>query len=146
MSSRARLLAALDEDLQRDQADYQRLLDLTEALHAHLLQRDAQQIERLNQDISSLSAAAAHRAARRSRILAAFSLHADADGMQRLFAGCPPAQRQRLSAGWEALGHLAQACQRQNERNGRLLAMQHDILNQLLGQSAQSSLYSPQYY
>lgn len=141
-----RLLAALEQDLQRDLTGYQQLLVTSEALHDALLKRDTQAVDATNQRVSALVEQAATRAQRRSRILQAFTLGIDQQGMQRLIAQCERVQGQRLAADWVELERLVTACNLQNERNGQLLAMQHDILNQLLSQSSAADIYSPQYY
>lgn len=146
MTSHERLKAALEGDLQQDCADYKGLLQLTEALHGCLLERDNHAVETTNQAITNLLERVAARAQRRNRILTAFSLEASEQGMQKLIATCEPALRQRLAISWGELGRLASECQQQNERNGKLLAMQHDILSQLLDQGPQAAIYMPQYY
>lgn len=141
-----RLQAALEQDLRQDCADYRCLLQLSEALHGYLLERDSHAVEMINQKITMRLNQAAARAHRRNRILGAFSLQANEQGMQKLFASCEPLLRQRLEAGWEELGRLVTTCRQQNERNGKLLAMQQDILNQLLDQNTHPAIYAPQYY
>lgn len=146
MKKQERLLAALEQDLQRDLTDYQQLLTISEALHDALLKRDTQTVDAANQQVTALIEQAAARAQRRSRILQAFSLGIDKHGMHNLIAQCEPVRGQRLGASWAELERRVTACNLQNERNGHLLAMQHDILNQLLSQSSAADIYSPQYY
>jgi flagella synthesis protein FlgN len=66
--------------------------------------------------------------------------------MYRLFELYPGVRRTQLQQYWSELGQLAAQCQRQNERNGQLLAMHNDILVQLLGGSAEAGLYGQQGY
>lgn len=146
MNRQQKLLAALEQDLQRDLAEYRQLLSLTEALHDALLRRDSPVVEARNQQVAALLDEVKTRAARRTRILLAFSLPGDGVGMLRLIRLCDPEQRSRLAVGWDELQTLVRACNWQNENNGKLLAMQHDILTQILGQSAAADIYTPQYY
>lgn len=141
-----RLQAALEQDLRQDCVAYTNLLRLSESLHAYLLERDSPAVELTNVEITGLLEQVAVRAQRRNRILGAFSLSASERGMQKLIAGCEVPMRKRLEASWSELGRLVRACQQQNERNGKLLAMQQDILNQLLDQGSPSAIYAPQYY
>jgi flagella synthesis protein FlgN len=141
-----RLLTALEQDLERDLSDYQQLLSVSQGLHDALLRRDSQAVDAANQQVTALLEQLGARAQRRSRILQAFSLDLDKHGMQRLIAQCEPVRGQRLGASWAALEQRVMACNQQNERNGKLLAMQQDILNQLLSQSSAADIYSPQYY
>lgn len=146
MNSRDRLVAALDQDIQQDLVGYRHLLALSQSLHAQLLQRDAQAVEDVNHAIAGLVEQASARAQRRSRILSAFSLKAEDQGMTILVASCSGKLREQLEAGWAELGQLVTACRQQNDYNAQLLAMQHSILDHLLGQTAQSDIYAPPYY
>lgn len=146
MSQSQKLLTIVANDIQQDCSDYLSLRDLLQELYQHLLERDAAQIEALNQRIVALAESAQVRAERRAKILGAFRLTQDAEGMQRILASYQPPLRDRLQQAWNELGQLAAECKRLNERNGKLLAMQHDILSQLLGNGSESQLYTPQAY
>lgn len=146
MNSRDRLLAALDQDIQQDLVSYRQVLELSQTLHGQLLQRDAQAVEATNQTLAGLIEQSAIRAQRRSRILGAFSLKAEEQGMDTLFASCGPDGCKGLEAGWTELGRLVGACRQQNDYNAQLLVMQHAILEHLLGQSTPADIYAPRYY
>lgn len=146
MSQSQKLLTIVANDIQQDCSDYLSLRDLLQELYQYLLERDAAQIEALNQRIVALAESAQVRAERRAKILGAFRLTQDAEGMQRILASYQPPLRDRLQQAWNELGQLAAECKRLNERNGKLLAMQHDILSQLLGNGSDSQLYTPQAY
>lgn len=144
MSRTQQLLKLVADDIQRDLQEYPALQEQLLHLHGLLLQRDAQGIESLNVSIATLVVAIRGRALRRSRILHAFQLDQSADGMRRLLEACSLSQRQELQPAWSRLADYTAECKRLNERNGELLAMQHEIISQLAG--TQSSLYSPQTY
>lgn len=146
MSQSQKLLTIVANDIQQDCSDYLSLRDLLQELYQYLLERDAAQIEALNQRIVALAESAQVRAERRAKILGAFRLTQGAEGMQRILASYQPPLRDRLQQAWNELGQLAAECKRLNERNGKLLAMQHDILSQLLGNGSESQLYTPQAY
>lgn len=146
MNQRERLLAAVDLDLQQDCTDYRALRELMRTLYERLLERDCAEIERINLQVTLHAEAIASRAERRSKVLAAFRLDADADGMRRLLASASGALGQSLQTHWQQVGELAAQCRQLNEHNGRLLAMHHDILQQLLAGSQDARLYSPQAY
>lgn len=143
MSPRDRLVAALVADLEHDHAAYERLRCCVDSLHAHLAARDGEAVAELNDEISVLTEAAAGRAARRSRILEALSCSPDGEGMRALIDSLDPSRRQTMAHLWQGIAALARECREQNERNGRLLAMQHDILRQLLGAGPSGALYAP---
>lgn len=145
MSRSQKLLEIISDDIQRDCDDYLRLRELMQDLHEGLAQRDAARVEQLNQQIAALVAGADGRATRRSKILSAFRLEHGPAGMQKLLASYPQPQRSAVQRAWQQLGELAAECKRLNARNGKLLAAQHDILNQLLG-GGDAQVYSPQPY
>ncbi|AWM59664.1 flagella synthesis protein FlgN [Pseudomonas songnenensis] len=146
MNQRDKLLAVVAIDLEQDCDDYLALRDLMQALYAFLLERDSVEIDRLNLQITTRVETIGARAQRRAKVLSAFRLQADADGMQRLLGSYPDEQAVRLRQSWQQLGVLASQCQQINERNGRLLAMHHEILGQLLAGSHDARLYQPQMY
>ncbi|MDU4250297.1 MULTISPECIES: flagellar protein FlgN [Pseudomonas] len=146
MTQRARLLQVIEQDIQQDGRDCLALRDRLQELYRYLLARDSAQIEALNPDIQALLDAVAARAQRRSRVLRAFQLPMDADGMRTLLSNYKPPRREELQQEWLQLGQLTAQCKRLNERNGKLLAMHHDILSQLMGDPREQPVYSRQLY
>ncbi|AWT12008.1 flagellar protein FlgN [Stutzerimonas frequens] len=146
MNQRDKLLAVVADDLEQDGDDYLALRDLMQALYAFLLERDSSEIDRLNLQITTRVETLALRAQRRAKVLGAFRLQADGEGMQRLLGCYPGDQAARLRTLWQKLGALASQCQQINERNGKLLAMHHEILGQLLAGNHDARLYQPQPY
>nr|WP_232106476.1 flagellar protein FlgN [Pseudomonas mendocina] len=136
----------VEQDLHQDCADYLTLRGLMQELYQQLLKRDSRQIDLLNEQILPLVDQAKARAERRSKVLAAFQLGSGNSAMQKLLARYPQAQRKHLELTWEQLGQLAGQCKRLNERNGKLLAMHNEILDQLLGEPGAGQLYTPQPY
>lgn len=146
MSQRDKLLAVVDDDLQQDQGDYLALRELMQAQYGHLLARDVSEIDQANLKISSRVESLSARAGRRSKVLAAFGLEPTAAGMQRLLAASTGERGESLRRQWQRVGELAAECQQLNERNGKLLAMHHEILQQLLAGSQSNLLYTHQAY
>lgn len=146
MTQRARLLQVVDQDIQQDARDCLSLRDRLQELYRHLLARDSAQIDRLNPEIQALLEAVTLRAQRRSKVLRAFGLQQDAEGMRTLLSNYPPPRREELQQEWLQLGQLTAQCKRLNERNGKLLAMHHDILSQLMGDVREQVVYSQQGY
>lgn len=146
MNQREKLFAVVDADLQQDHGDYLALRELMQSLYGYLLERDVAQIERTNLLIGSRVEALAVRAERRSKVLAAFSLEPTAAGMQRLLTSRAGASGESLRQQWQQVGELAAECQQLNERNGKLLAMHHEILQQLLAGNQGAQLYTHQAY
>ncbi|QGZ29333.1 flagellar protein FlgN [Stutzerimonas stutzeri] len=146
MSQRDKLLEIVDDDLQQDCGDYLALRELMQELYARLLERDVPEIDRINQQVTVRVEAIAARAQRRSKVLTAFRLETTGVGMRRLLSSCSGARGESLQQHWQQVGDLAVQCQQLNEHNGRLLAMHHDILQQLLAGGQDARLYSPQAY
>lgn len=146
MSKREQLLQVAEQDVQHDCADYLSLRGLMQELYQQLLERDSQQIDLLNEQISQLVEQVRGRAERRSRILLAFGLDSGAQAMQRLFGLFPESRGDHLGQTWEQLNQLVIQCKRLNERNGKLLAMHNDILNQLLDEGHAAQLYTPRFF
>nr|WP_250646408.1 flagellar protein FlgN [Pseudomonas oligotrophica] len=139
-------MAVVADDIRQDGEDYLALRDLMQALYTFLLERDSEEIDRLNLQITRHVEALDLRARRRAKVLAAFRLPGDVDGMQRLLAGYAEPQASEVRRQWQQLGSLAAHCQQLNERNGKLLAMHHDVLQQLLGDHLDARVYQPQPY
>jgi len=146
VSQRDKLLEIVDDDLQQDCGDYLALRELMQELYARLLERDVPEIDRINQQVTVRVEAIAARAQRRSKVLTAFRLETTGVGMRRLLSSCSGARGESLQQHWQQVGDLAVQCQQLNEHNGRLLAMHHDILQQLLAGGQDARLYSPQAY
>ena len=139
------LLQVIEQDLQQDCADYLALRGLMQDLYQQLLKRDNRLIDIINAQIQPLIEQARQRAERRSKVLAAFNLGVGPSAMQKLLAHYPQTQRRHIENTWQQLGQLAGQCKNLNERNGKLVAMHHEILEQLLGEPGTNHLYSPQY-
>lgn len=146
MSRQEQLLQVVERDIDQDCLDYLQLRDLMQTLHRKLLARECAQVELLNERISGLLEQVKARAQRRSKILTAFALGDGHEAMQRLLGLFDEPRTQRLCSQWQQLGQIVGQCKRLNENNGTLLAMQHDILDQLLGTRRDAQLYAPQYY
>jgi flagella synthesis protein FlgN len=147
VSQKDKLLAVVAADIAADLNTYGQLQSLLDELHERLLARDTLAIEQLNQRIEPCLNALAECSARRGKVLRAFGLTADPEGMQRLLDAYPATQGETVRSQWQQLGQAVRDCRQRNERNGRLLAMHNDILNQLLnGTGDGTALYGQQDY
>lgn len=138
---RDQLLAVVEADLRQDVSDFLVLREQMQGLYEHLLQRDTPNIERINQQITELLGLIGQRAQRRVKVLGAFRLSGDSVGMGKLFACYPTPRRSALQQQWTQLEQLIGECKELNSRNGSLLAMHNDLLNQLLADLGDSNLY-----
>lgn len=142
MTQKAKLLRVLEQDLQADLAGYQRLAQWMSDLYGWLMARDCPQIEVANQQISVLLDAAALRTSRRSKVMQAFRHDGGTASMDRLLTLLAPERSAVLQGNWNTLMQQVERCRELNERNGRLMAMHRDILQQLFYQ-VPDSIYQP---
>lgn len=147
MNRSEQLLQLVGGDIELDCADYTGLQRLMQALYEQLLVRNSAQIESLNQQITVLVEFIRTRAERRRKIITAFGLLPTAPGvMEKLLAHSPLPNRTTYLNCWNDLEKLVQQTKSLNERNGKLLAMHNDILNQIIGNAQSSPVYSARYY
>ncbi|QEY16382.1 flagellar protein FlgN [Cellvibrio sp. KY-GH-1] len=147
MTRSEQLVQLAGRDIELDCADYQGLQRLMQGLYEQLLVRNSAQIESINQQIMVLVEFIRARAERRRKILSAFGLSPSVPGaMEKLLMHCPIPNRNTYLQRWSELEKLIQLTKSLNERNGKLLAMHNDILNQILGGNAAAQVYSPRYY
>ncbi len=147
MTRSEQLVQLAGRDIELDCADYQGLQRLMQGLYEQLLVRNSAQIESINQQIMVLVEFIRTRAERRRKILSAFGLSPSVPGaMEKLLMHCPIPNRNTYLQRWSELEKLIQLTKSLNERNGKLLAMHNDILNQILGGNAAAQVYSPRYY
>ena len=147
MNRSEQLVQLVGRDLELDCADYTGLQRLMQSLYEQLLVRNSAQIEVLNQQITVLVEFIRARAERRRKIITAFGLVPTMPGvMEKLLAHCPQPNRNSYLKCWSELESLVQQTKAINERNGKLLAMHNDILNQIIGNGQSSPVYSARYY
>ncbi|MBC6905075.1 flagellar protein FlgN [Saccharophagus sp. K07] len=114
-------------------------------LYQQLLERNSAAIERINAQINLVLEEVRARTERRSKILAAFGLGTGAEAMKQAFLLFSDSRRKALQQQWQELAELVKQAKQLNERNGKLLAMHNDILNQLLAADRDPQVYTPQY-
>ncbi|MNJ21558.1 FlgN protein [compost metagenome] len=144
MSRREQLLRVIERDVGEDFQAYSRLAELMTRLHGLLLVRDCVQIDISNQQITALLDAAAVRVQRRKKVMEAFRLPVDERAMEKLFGLFEPARRSPLLRAWLSLRAQVERCRVLNERNGKLLSMQSEVLQQVLDR-APEPIYQPSY-
>jgi flagella synthesis protein FlgN len=145
VNRREQLLQVLEHDIQLDCADYAGLHGLMQSLYQQLLERNSAHIERINTQINAVLERVRARTERRSKILAAFGLGSDTAAMNQAFSLFPERRREALQQQWQELAERVKQAKQLNERNGKLLAMHNDILNQLLSADRDPQVYTQQY-
>lgn len=142
MSQQAQLLRVIEQDMAADLGGYEQLSQCMTHLYGFLMARDCPQIDAANAQISALLEAATLRARRRSKVLQALRLSGDSGAMAQLFSALAPARSALLQGSWNTLTERVAHCRQLNERNGKLLALHSDLLQQLFNPNAQS-IYQP---
>lgn len=138
-ANRQQVLVMVAEDLLADHRALPVLLNHLEALNGALVRHDQGQVDALNGTIRVALDGMTERALRRERVLSANRLSRKQDGMLRLLACYPTDQAQRLRMAWSEMKEMLQACRQLNERNGRLLAAQCELVDRWLSEP----LYAP---
>lgn len=144
MSQRDQLLSIIERDVLDDVTDFALLNEQMTRLHGLLLARGTDEINVVNESILLLLDAVRGRARRRSKVLAAFQLGAGSQAMDTLIGYLAPVRRARVHTAWKEVVSGAERCLLLNERNGKLLALQSDIVQRLLDPQA-VELYAPEY-
>ena len=146
ISRAQQLVQVAARDIEQDCTDYQCLQGLMQSLYEQLLLRNCEQIELLNQQILVLIDFISTRATRRRKILAAFAIPAAAGNQGIINLLCTLPDSAQLLARWSQLEGFVRETKALNERNGKLLAMHNEIIQQILGGQQAEQVYSPQYY
>ena len=144
MNQRDQLLGLIEQDVFDDVTDFARLNEHMTRLYGLLLARDTVEINGANECILPLLDAIRGRARRRSKVMGAFQLQGERQAMDTLMGYYPTMRRARLHAAWKDVMSSAERCLLLNERNGKVLATQSEIVQRLLDPQA-GDLYAPGY-
>ncbi len=142
MNQRDQLLSIIEQDVFDDVRDFALLNEHMTRLYALLLARDTVEINVVNECILPLLDAVRGRARRRSKVMGAFQLRGESQAMDTLMGYFAPERRACLETAWKDVVSSAERCLLLNERNGKVLAMQSDIVQRLLDPQA-GDLYAP---
>lgn len=125
-------MTLLVQGIAQDRQDYVRLQQQLETQRVLLLARDIAQLTAINQQLMDIYQALSQRAAERQSQLRALNVSADKQGLFSLFRRLPPEKLTKVSALWEDLEQQTRRCQQLNERNGMVLHMQQDIMENIV--------------
>lgn len=128
--------------VQQDLADYDSLYQILDEQYQLLRERNGQGLTDLLKREQTLLLPLRQRAAQRSKLLAQLGLDASDHGMRQLLDKLPANLSERLSPQWQQLQQRVVECKRQNEQNGKLLAIQNQVIRRML-YGEPSSDYSP---
>lgn len=125
-------MTQLVQGIALDRTDYIQLQQQLETQRTFLLARDTEQLNALNQQLLHTYRALSERAAQRQRHLCELNVSADKEGLYSLFQRLPVELRQKVSALWNDLERQVQRTHALNERNGMVLHMQQDIMDNIV--------------
>ena len=144
MNQRDQLLGIIEQDVFDDVADFALLNEQMTRLYGLLLTRDTVEINVANECILPLLEAVRGRARRRSKVMGAFQLPGKRQAMDTLIGYFAPERRVRVQTAWKNVVSSVERCLLLNERNGKVLAMQNEIVQRLLDPQV-GELYAPGY-
>ena len=144
MSQRDQLFGIIEQDVFDDVRDFGLLNEHMNRLYSLLLARDTVEINVVNECILPLLDAVRGRARRRSKVMGAFPLRGEPQAMDTLIGYFAPDRRARIQTAWLNVVSSAERCLLLNERNGKVLATQSEIVQGLLDPHA-GDLYAPGY-
>ncbi|MDV5170788.1 flagellar export chaperone FlgN [Photobacterium rosenbergii] len=138
----ALIIKGFIQDIQRDLADYQNLHQLLQVQHQNMLRRNGEKLSAMTEPHQHLLQQLQQRADQRTRLLLQLGLDNSPESVNRVISTLPANYRHLVDSKWNQLKALVHTCMAQNDRNSRLLAMQQDILTQVLHQDSDAT-YQP---
>ena len=125
-------MRAFIQALETDTERFRTLSSYLGSQQQAILDRNVPELERLNPLIEDLTTALGESAGRRNNLLKKYKVAANKEGIEKLFSKVQPPLKLRILKLWEALAGLHEECHTTNERNGRLLSLQQQVINKIL--------------
>lgn len=125
-------MTALLQDLVQDRQRYIKLKDLLEEQRTLLLERNSEQLDLVNKELMQIYQQLADSATVRQQSLQTLGFSADKAGLRQFIQRLPQQHQGKINALWEDLQRHAQLCQQLNERNGMVLHMQQQIMENVV--------------
>lgn len=131
MSNAAQSVRTLIQGMVDDRNHYNQLKTLLTDQRQFLIARNAQALETLNASIFTVYEQLLENSKQRYKLLTRLGIPAGAHGLRTLFTRLPAANQSQLNTLWDSLEQLAAECKTLNDRNGMVLAMQQEVLQNL---------------
>jgi flagella synthesis protein FlgN len=125
-------MTALLQDMVQDRQLYISLKNLLEEQRMLLLERNSEQLSRVNQELMQIYQQLTDSATSRQQSLQTLGFSADKAGLRQFIQRLPEQHQGKISALWEDLQRHAQLCQQLNERNGMVLHMQQQVMENVV--------------
>jgi flagella synthesis protein FlgN len=142
MSKVRQFIIALISGLKEDIKNYSRFHELLHKQQSLMQQHNSEALITLNQEHSILLEVIREQAIRRKQLMDNIGVTADNAGMEKILAALDAKSSPQVAMLWDKLKQLTHHCHDQNEVNGRLLALQSELLNKVLNTQPQDE-YSP---
>lgn len=132
MTTPAQKVNTLIQDIVSDRKIYIELIALLEQQRTLIVAHNAADLSTLNEKLVAHYQRLTESAQKRHQILQSLGVPGGCKGIADLFARLPEQHQSKVNALWLDLEQQAKRCKDINERNGIMLHMQQDILNNLL--------------
>ncbi|MCS4308921.1 flagella synthesis protein FlgN [Rheinheimera pacifica] len=135
----AQLLKQFISSLQQDVQRLDQLNQLLEQQYELMSQRDSTQLQQLNQQSLQLMTTLELSHNERDALLQQFGLQNNRDGMRQLVSRLPAPVQHGTRQLLQELTLKARLCHAQNEKSGKLLASQRQLMQKLTGMDSRTS-------
>lgn len=135
----AQLLKQFISSLQQDVLRLDQLNQLLDQQYELMSQRNSEQLQQLNQQSLQLMTALELSHNERDVVLQQFGLQNNRDGMRQLVSRLPAAVQHGTRQLLQELTLKARLCHAQNEKSGKLLASQRQLMQKLTGMHNRTS-------
>ncbi|PKM18277.1 MAG: flagellar protein FlgN [Gammaproteobacteria bacterium HGW-Gammaproteobacteria-15] len=135
----AQLLKQFISSLQQDVQRLDQLNQLLEQQYELMSQRESAQLQQLNQHSLQLMTALELSHNERDALLQQFGLQNNRDGMRQLVSRLPAPVQHGTRQLLQELTLKARLCHAQNEKSGKLLASQRQLMQKLTGMHSRTS-------
>ncbi|WP_215396203.1 flagellar export chaperone FlgN [Rheinheimera oceanensis] len=135
----AQLLKQFISSLQQDVQRLDQLNQLLEQQYELMSQRDSTQLQQLNQQSLQLMTTLELSHNERDTLLQQFGLQNNRDGMRQLVSRLPAPVQHGTRQLLQELTLKARLCHAQNEKSGKLLASQRQLMQKLTGMNSRTS-------
>lgn len=142
MSNVRQTIITLVSGLKLDIKNYTLFLELLHKQNSFMQQHKSEELIILNESHTVLLQGINEQAVIRKELLHNIGVTTDNAGMEKILSALDESSRQQVTLLWNKLKQLTRDCHQQNEVNGKLLALQSELLNKVLNTQSQDE-YSP---
>ncbi|MDX6020091.1 flagellar protein FlgN [Scandinavium sp. V105_16] len=132
MSNAAQCVKILVQGMVEDRETYISLKTLLADQRQWLVARDTAKLDALNPQLMALYEQLSHNSKQRYQLLTQLGIPVGSPGLRTLFSRLPAPHQKQLTMLWDSLEQIAAECKALNESNITVLAMQQEILQNLL--------------